>query len=92
MNNKEDFKKLTQWFDVNWEEGNMCPPPMDTDTFEKYLVYYLLPRPNYISLSISEPQARSQVLHSILMHHSKEYQEEYEKHRKNLKKYETDKA
>ena len=77
---------LTYWLNENWQEGNMCPPPMSSVEFENFLIRYLLPKDYHTVLSMPDAQTRTQLLHDILTQHSKAYQKEYKEHLRRNKK------
>lgn len=71
---------FTEWLDTNKDGSNMCPPPMSTDEFERFLIEYLLDTKDskyYIVSPLPDSQARTQILHDILLRYSKKYEKEY---------------
>lgn len=77
---------LTYWLETHWQKGNMCPPPMSNVEFENFLIRYLLPKDYHIILSMPDAQARTEILHDILVRHSEVYQKEYKEHLRRNKK------
>ena len=71
---------LTYWLNENWQKGNLCPPPMSVEQFEKFLILYLLSKDYRTVLSMPDDQARTELLHDILVRHSEVYQKEYKEH------------
>jgi hypothetical protein len=90
---KNRFNKITfsQFLDKDLDiyRSVLFIPPMDSDTFENYLVEYLLDDPecDYVQvMSWSGPQSRTQLLFDILMKYSPRFQKEWKTRCKNLEK------
>lgn len=71
---------LTYWLETHWQKGNLCPPPMSAEQFEKFLILYLLSKDYRTVLSMPDDQARTELLHDILVRHSEVYRKEYKEH------------
>lgn len=75
---------FTEWYLENHKDGNLCPPPMTEDLFEKFLIKYLLNGKFMTTLSMSDAQTRAQLLWEIIDTHSKDYQKEFRKYKRTL--------
>lgn len=77
---------LTYWLETHWQKGNLCPPPISVEQFEKFLILYLLSKDYRTVLSMPDDQARTEILYDILVRHSEVYQREYKEHLRRNKK------
>lgn len=70
--------KFTEWIEIKKNgSDNICPPAMSTSEFENFLVDYLLEENYTITMPLPDSQARTQILHDILMKNSKRYRREH---------------
>ena len=73
MGNRETF---TEWLDRNWEEGNLCPPPLNAQLAVYFLLDYLVDVDWYTTMPMSTEQVNTEIVDLILRNYSKKYQKE----------------
>lgn len=71
-------EKLTDWLQ-NADDYGIFAPPMDAQTAVGFLRRYLLGENWYSVNPISTEQINTEIVHEILMKHSKEYRKEWRK-------------
>ena len=67
---------FTEWYLKNHKEGDLCPPQMTNEEFENFLVKYLLDDDFCVDLSMSDKQARTILLSTILALYSDNFKKE----------------
>lgn len=73
---------FTEWYEKNSTEGDLCCPPMTNEEFENFLIKYLLDDYFSVDLSMSNKQARTQLLTTILCLYSESFRQEIQKYKK----------
>lgn len=71
-------EKLPDWLQ-NTDDYGIFAPPMDAQTAVGFLCRYLLGENWYSVNPISTEQINTEIVHEILMKHSKEYRKEWRK-------------
>ena len=79
---------FTKWLDINWQKGNMLPPPMEAQKAVNFLEKYLLGEDWYIVNPLTTAQANVEIVHNILYKYSRKYRKEYKKYQKEGVNYE----
>ena len=79
---------FTKWLDINWQKGNMFPPPMEAQKAVNFLEKYLLGEDWYIVNPLTTAQVNVEVVHNILYKYSRKYRKEYKKYQKEGVNYE----
>lgn len=72
---------FTEWYEKNSEEGDLCTPPMTNEEFENFIVKYLLDDDFCVDLSMSDKQARTILLTTILSLYSENFRKEIKSHK-----------
>lgn len=74
--------KFSDWLEENWEEDNMCPPPIGTQEALDFLTDYFLGEDFYVVLSMPQKQVNTIIVAKILEGYSKKYRKELKERRK----------
>lgn len=70
---------FSEWLDQNWEEDNMCPPPLDAQDALDFLKDYLLGENWYVVMPLSQKQCNTEIVATILKKYSSKYRKELAK-------------
>ena len=72
---------FSQWLEDRWEDGDMCPPPLEDKDALDFLRLYLLGKDWYVTMPISHNQCNTEIVDAILQKYSKDYKRELKESR-----------
>ena len=72
-----ETKSFRKWFNENSDPNDMCPPALSDEDMLNFLQEYLLPKGWYTAALGGPEQINTEIVHRILLDHSKRYQLEW---------------
>ena len=69
--------QFTYWLKYDAKDCGLMQPPLTDARALQFIRYYLLGEDWYVVNPVSHEQCNKQLVHEILMKHSKEYRKEY---------------
>lgn len=80
------MKTFTEWLENDAEDCGLCSPPLKAQEALQFLKNYLLGEDWYVTMPQNTEQCNTDIVHEILMKHSKEYRREFRNYARDHKR------